>query len=323
MSALGAVALALSALAVFVGATDHGAGAVVDALLGGGGEDTRLVVLDVRLPRAVAALLVGGALGGAGAVMQVITRNPIAGPGIMGLNGGGSLAVLVIMVTLPGAGLGVLALGSLAGSAVAASLVIVIARSLRAGMTPLGLTLVGAAVAALLGAVSGAIVIASNMQNDMLYWTVGGLGTLDWPAVGLLAAGTLPVGALTLGLTPALTGLLLGDDSAAALGLRIARVRVLSIGAVVVAAGLSTAIAGPVAFVGLMAPHAARAIFGHDQRWVVPAAAIVGGAAVQAADVIGRWVIAPGEIPMGVFLGLCGAPLMVWLVAGRRVAVLA
>jgi iron complex transport system permease protein len=127
---------------------------------------------------------------------------------------------------------------------------------------------------------------------------------------------------LVFGLTPALTGLLLGDESAVALGLRIAWVRLLGIAAVVVAAGLSTAIAGPVAFVGLMAPHAARAIFGHDQRWVVPAAAIVGGAAVQAADVIGRVVIAPGEIPMGVFLGLCGAPLMVWLVAGRRVVAL-
>ncbi|MCB9552279.1 MAG: iron ABC transporter permease [bacterium] len=322
LALLGALALGLGLLAVFVGATDRPPADVVAALLGGADVDTRLVVVDIRLPRAVAALVVGGALGAAGAVMQVITQNPLAGPGIMGLNGGGALAVLAVMVTVPGASLGALALASLAGSTLAALLVTAIARSLKVGMTPLGLTLVGAAVAALFGALSGAIVIASSMQNDMLYWTVGGLGTLDWGAVALLAAGVLPAAAVTLWLTPALTGLLLGEETAIGLGHRVERVRLWGIAAVVVAAGLSTAVAGPVAFVGLMAPHGARAIFGHDQRWVVPAAALIGAAAVQAADVIGRVATAPSEIPMGVFLGLCGAPLLVWLVAGKRVAAL-
>lgn len=322
MALLAGVTLALGLAALFVGATERPPADVLAALLGGADLQTRLVVLDVRLPRAVAAALVGGALGGAGAVMQVITRNPLAGPGIMGLNGGGALVVLAIMISAPYAGLPVLALGSLAGSALAAGLVTLIARSLRAGLTPLGLTLCGAAVAALFGAISGAIVIATNMQNDMLYWTVGGLGTLDWGAVALLAVGILPAALLTGALTPALTLLLLGDETAVGLGQRVRRVRLLGIAAVVVAAGLATAIAGPVAFVGLMAPHGARAIFGHDQRWTVPGAALVGASAVQLADLVGRVATAPSEVPMGVFLGLWGAPLLIWLVTHRRIAAL-
>lgn len=315
MASLMALAAAALLGALFVGATARAPAAVIAALLGGGDPETALVVLDVRLPRAVAALLVGGALGGAGAVMQVVTRNPLAGPGIMGLNGGAALAVLTIMMLRPHASLPLLATGSLLGSAAAAGVVMLIARTLRAGLTPLGLTLCGAAVAALFGAVSGAVVIGANMQNDMLYWTVGGLGTLDWGAVGFLAAGVVPAAALTMALTPALTLLLLGDEAAIGLGQPIRRVRVLGIAAVVIGAGLATAVAGPVAFVGLMAPHGARALFGHDQRWTVPAAALIGGTAVQAADIIGRAAAAPSEIPLGVFLGLCGAPLLVWLVS--------
>lgn len=322
LAALLAIAAGVTLGAVFVGATDQAPGEVFAALTGGGGADARLVVLDIRLPRALAAVLVGGALGGAGAIMQVITRNPLAGPGIMGLNGGGALAVLAIMIATPHASLLTLALGSLAGSALAALLVAAIARSLKAGMTPLGLTLIGAAVAALFGAVAGATVIACRMQNDMLYWTVGGLGTLDWSAVGLLAAGVLPAGVVAMALTPALTVLLLGAESARSLGDDVDRVRLLGIAVVVIAAGLSTAVAGPVAFVGLMAPHGARALFGHDQRLVVPAAALLGAAAVQVADVIGRVANPPGEIPMGVFLGLVGAPVLVWLVSTRRLAAL-
>lgn len=320
MLGLTLVALGVALFALFVGATERAPGAVVGALWGGADPETRLVVQHVRMPRALAAALVGGALGGAGAIMQVITRNPLAGPGIMGLNGGSALAVLGIMIAFPYAGLPLLALGSLGGSAVAAGLVTLVARALGAALTPLGLTLCGAAIAAFFGAIAGAIVIAANMQNDMLYWTVGGLGTLDWGAVGFLAAGVLPAGALAVHLTPALTLLLLGDETAVGLGQPIRRVRLLGIAVVVLSAGLATAVAGPVAFVGLMAPHASRALFGHDQRWTVPGAALVGAAAVQVADIIGRVASAPGEIPLGVFLGLVGAPLLVWLVGRRDMA---
>ncbi len=315
MASLVSLAALAGLAALFVGATGRAPADVIAALFGGADAETALVVREVRLPRAVAAMLVGGALGGAGAVMQVVTRNPLAGPGIMGLNGGAALVVLAIMMVQPHAPLPLLATGSLLGSAAAAGVVMLIARTLRAGLTPLGLTLCGAAVAALFGAVSGAIVIGANMQNDMLYWTVGGLGTLDWSAVGFLALGVVPAAALTMALTPALTLLLLGDEAAIGLGQPIRRIRALGIITVVIGAGLATAVAGPVAFVGLMAPHGARALFGHDQRWTVPAAAVIGASAVQVADIIGRSVVAPSEIPLGVFLGLCGAPLLVWLVS--------
>jgi iron complex transport system permease protein len=156
------------------------------------------------------------------------------------------------------------------------------------------------------------------MQSDMLFWTVGGLGRADWPAVAMLAAGVVPAGIAAAALAPSLTVLLLGDDAAAGLGQRVVRVRRLAVAVIVLAAGAATAVAGPVAFVGLMAPHAARALLGHDQRLVLPAAALVGAGAVLAADVVGRVAAPPAEVPLGVFASLVGAPLLVALVAQRR-----
>lgn len=316
---LGGLLVGATLLALLVGPTDHTLAAALHALWTPADDPTLAVVLyDVRLPRAIAAALVGAALGAGGAIMQVVTRNPLAGPGIMGLNGGGALAVLAILLVDPRASLITLALGSLGGAALAAITVLAIARSLRGGMSPLSLTLCGAALAALFGSVAGALVIASGMINDMLYWTTGGLGTVGWDAIGLLVGGLTPMILLIGPHLAALTVLLLGDDAAIGLGQRVRRLRIRGIVAVVIGAGIATAVAGPVGFVGLMAPHAARALFGHDQRRVVPVAGLIGAVAVQIADVIGRVATPPSEVPLGVFLSLVGAPLLVLLLARRR-----
>lgn len=277
-----------------------------------------LILFEIRLPRALAAALVGLALGGAGAVMQCITRNPLAGPGLFGLNGGSTLAVLLLLVNVPHASLPLLALVSLAGAAVATFLVLGLARLLPAGMSALGLTVCGAALAALFQAGAAAVVVATQMLNDMLYWTVGGIGTVDGSAVWLLLAGVGLAALLIVPLTPALTTLLLDDETATGLGQRVRRVRAVAAVAVVLAAGSATAVAGPVAFVGLLAPHAARPFFGHDQRRLIPAAALIGAIAVVLADVLARVVRPPSEVPLGVFISLVGAPLLALVVLRHR-----
>lgn len=307
-------------MALLIGATEIEPQAAWGALWGAGDPQSVAVIQAVRLPRAVAALLVGIALGGGGAVMQVITLNPLAGPGIMGLNGGGALAVLALMIAAPGAGLVQMALASLGGAALSAIMVLAVARRLRGGMSPLGLTLVGAALAMLQGAVASGIVLAKAMQNDMLYWTVGGLGTVGWSAVWLLIVAVGVGGVIAVAIAPALTVMLLGDDVATALGPRIQQIRALGIAAVVIGAGGASAVAGPVAFVGLMAPHGARSWLGHDQRLVIPGAALLGGAAVLIADTVGRVASPPSEIPLGVFLSLIGAPLLVGLMVRSRIS---
>lgn len=323
MRRLGAVLMVAAVaflMALLIGATEIEPQAAWGALWGAGDPQSVAVIQAVRLPRAVAALLVGIALGGGGAVMQVITLNPLAGPGIMGLNGGGALAVLALMIAAPGAGLVQMALASLGGAALSAIMVLAVARRLRGGMSPLGLTLVGAALAMLQGAVASGIVLAKAMQNDMLYWTVGGLGTVGWSAVWLLIVAVGVGGVIAVAIAPALTVMLLGDDVATALGPRIQQIRALGIAAVVIGAGGASAVAGPVAFVGLMAPHGARSWLGHDQRLVIPGAALLGGAAVLIADTVGRVASPPSEIPLGVFLSLIGAPLLVGLMVRSRIS---
>lgn len=273
------------------------------------------VVRGQRVPRTVIGLLAGLALGLAGALSQGITRNPLADPGLLGLNAGAALGVVVAATAF-----GVLSpLGAVwfafAGSALAAVVVFSIGHG-----RPVQLALAGATVTALLVPVSTLVLYRDiDAFNALRFWSVGALTGRDLDAVRSLwpfLAGGATVGALV---AHRLNALALGDDVAAALGQRVGTTRVVAGTAIICLAGTATALAGPIALLGLCVPHAARRLVGTDYRWVLAASALLGPLLLLVADVIGR-LVQSDELEAGVVAALIGAPVLVAVARGRSVA---
>ncbi|MEO3978640.1 iron ABC transporter permease [Streptomyces sp. CAU 1734] len=320
-TALAVVALLLATLlSLAVGARAIAPSAVLDALLHGGTSDDAEVVLDLRVPRTLIALMVGAALAMAGAVMQGITRNPIADPGVLGISQGASVGV-VLAITFAGVHtLSGYVWFAFTGAAVASVAVYAIAARGRGGATPVKLALGGAAINALLAAVTVAVLTTrSATLDEFRFWQVGSVAGRDseiagqvWPFMALGAV-------LVLAVARGLDALALGEDLAQGLGQNVAAVRIVGGLGATVLTGAGVAAAGPIAFIGLAVPHVARAIVGGDHRWLLPMAALIGPVMLLVADVIGRVVFPPGEIPAGVTTALIGVPFLVALV--RRKAV--
>ncbi|MEM7198628.1 MAG: iron ABC transporter permease [Planctomycetota bacterium] len=276
--------------------------------------DDQLVVLGIRLPRTVLALMVGSSLAVAGGVMQGVTRNPLASPSIAGLTSGGTLGMLLCVLWLPELGHFGLLLSSLAGSMIAVSLVYAIAANARSGMTPERLALAGIMVSVLLGSISGMLVFEYGLATASLYWQLGGIMSLGWSEILVL----LPVFAIgmavALVLSPQITVLNLGTNVARGLGQRTGPVILAAMLSVLLLAGTAVSIAGPVAFVGLFVPHVVRVIGGHDYRWVLPVSALAGALFVLVADLLTR-SLGGGllEVPLGLFTTLVGLPFFVVL----------
>ena len=274
------------------------------------------VVRDQRVPRTLVGLAAGAALGIAGTLVQGVTRNPIADPGLLGLNSGASLAVVVAVSMLGVASPLGFVWFAFAGTAAAALLVF----SIGSGQ-PVKLALVGATVTALITPLITLVLLRDPEAFNMYrFWAVGsltgrGMETLAvlWPfvAVGVVLAGAL---------AHQLSMLALGDDVAAALGQRVGVTRGLTAAAVVLLAGTATALAGPIALVGLAVPHAARRLVGTDYRWIVPLTALLGPVMLLGADVIGRLVLPHSELEAGVVAAAIGAPVLVAVARGRTVA---
>lgn len=276
-----------------------------------------------RVPRTVLAMLVGAALGLAGAMMQGATRNPLGDPGILGISSGAALAVVVGIVGFgmqsPAAYIWV----AILGAAGAALFVYTVGSLGRGGATPLKLALAGAVTWAACSSLVSAILLP-RVQSlaDFRAWMIGGVGGASperiLQVLPFLAAGAL----LSLWLARGLNSLALGDDVAAGLGERVARTRLLAGLAAVTLAGASTAVAGPIAFVGLLVPHACRALVGIDHRWLLPVSALGGAVLLTAADVVGRVVARPEEIDVGIVVAFIGAPVLVHVVRRTRVRAL-
>ncbi len=317
---LGTVVLAaLVVTSVVVGSRSVGPDDVL-AALGGSVEGFDQAAVAVRLPRTLLAVVAGAALGVAGAVMQGVTRNPLADPSILGVNTGAALAVVVGIaffgLTAPGSYVWV----AIVGAAVTAAFVYAVGSLGRGGATPLKLALAGAATAAALTSLTTAVVLPRNdIALGVRSWLVGGVGGATWPTVQQVAP-FLVVGFVVCLLTArSLDSLALGDELAAGLGERVAVARgVASLGAVVLC-GATTAVTGPIAFVGLVVPHACRLLVGVDHRWLVPFSAVAGAALLTGADVLGRVVARPAEIDVGIITALVGAPLFVALVRRQKV----
>ncbi|GAA4937144.1 FecCD family ABC transporter permease [Actinoplanes utahensis] len=292
----------------------------ITAALGGADETLDQAAVIKRLPRTVLAVLVGAALALSGTVMQGVTRNPLADPGILGVNMGAMLAIAVAMVTVGLSTATQYIWVAIAGAAISTLFVYGVGSLGRGGATPLKIALAGAATSAALASLVVAVVlprgdIAENFQS----WQVGGVGGAGWESIvqvlPFLAGGL----AVCLLCARALNSLALGDELAAGLGERVALVRgVAALGAVVLC-GAATAVAGPIAFVGLIVPHMCRLLVGLDHRWLLPFVTLAGAALLTAADVVGRVVNRPDEIEAGIITALIGAPFFISIVRRQKV----
>ncbi|MGP9682522.1 MULTISPECIES: FecCD family ABC transporter permease [unclassified Brachybacterium] len=276
-------------------------------------------VVDLRLPRTVIALSAGAALGVAGALMQVLTRNPLAEPGILGVNAGAAFAIVLVIVLLGVSSPVVFVAASLVGAFVA-TLAVFLIGTLGAGViTPERLTLAGVAIGAVLAGITSAFRLSNPQEYSILLsWESGNLAQRGWetalPALPVVLAGLV----LALALAGPMNALLLGEDMAASLGADVRRTRFLLVLAITLLAGSATALAGPIVFLGLMAPHVARWIVGPDQTRLLPLAALLSAVIMVLADVIARVVMWPGEVPVGIVSALLGAPVLIVLVRRRR-----
>lgn len=319
LALLVALVLASCLLSIAVGAKSIPLGEVVRSLLTPGGAENDLIVHQLRMPRTLAGVLVGAALGVAGALMQGHTRNPIADPGILGITQGAALAVVLAVYSFGMTSLYGYIWFAFAGALLGAVAVFAIGSLGRGGATPVTLALAGMAISALLQGLTSALVLTDQQSLDTYrFWKVGSIAITDpgllWQVLPFL------VGGLVLGLAnaPGLNALALGDDVARGLGHRVEWTRRLGVLAIAVLVGASAAVCGPLSFVGLVVPHVARFFTGADHRWLLPFAGVLGASLVLLADVVGRMVARPAEVQVGVMLAMVGAPFFIALVRRRR-----
>lgn len=307
-------------LSVALGSKNIPLNAVLEALVNNTGQGDAYVIWDLRIPRTVVALCAGAALGVAGALIQALTRNPLADPGILGVNAGAAFFVAI--------GIAVFGVTSITGYvwfAFVGALVVTVAVYLigsagRGGADPVQLVLAGVALGAVLGGLVTTMVLLDPVAFDrMRNWNAGSVAGRSWdvllPVLPFLIIGLL----LAAAAASALNAVALGDDLARSLGTNIIRTRIIVILAVTLLAGGATAIAGPIGFVGLMIPHVARWVVGQDQRWILAYTLMLAPALMVAADILGR-VLGPGdgEFPVGIVTAFVGAPVLIVLVRRRK-----
>ncbi|MGW8974749.1 FecCD family ABC transporter permease [Streptomyces platensis] len=283
------------------------------------GSDTDVVIRDVRFPRTLLGLLVGAALGLAGTVMQALTRNPLADPGVLGINAGASAAVVTAVSFFGITSLTGYVWFAFAGAAVVNVAVYVLGGT--RGATPVRLALAGTALTAvLIGYINAVNLMDTAALDKMRFWTVGSLASATLPTVTSIAPFLAVGGVLALLIARPLNAIALGDDQARALGARLTRTRVLAMLAVTLLCGGATAACGPIVYVGLMVPHAVRAVTGPDMRWILPYSAVLSPVLLLGADVLGRVVARPGELQVGIVTAVLGGPVFIYLVRRRRMA---
>lgn len=279
---------------------------------------THHVIQTIRLPRVLAAMATGAGFAVSGAIMQGISRNPLADSGILGLNAGVGVMLVLAMVFLPALSFtGTLWLCVL-GAALGAGLVFSVGLLSRRGLTPIRLVLAGAAISAMLTALSEGISIFFSVAQQVAFWYGGGLSGIKMEHLQQMLPWMLLALLLAIAISRSITILSVGDETAEGLGVPIKLVKNLSLVAAFLLAGISCALAGSVSFIGLMAPHFVRYLVGVDYRYIIPLSAIMGGILVVLADLAARIVNAPYEIPVGAVIAVIGVPFFLFLARKER-----
>ncbi|OON38674.1 iron-enterobactin transporter [Izhakiella australiensis] len=322
VSALLILLLLAVLLSLAIGAKPLPLSVVTNALVGSCQSSDCIIVLDARLPRTLAGLLAGGALGLSGALMQTLTRNPLADPGILGVNAGASFAIVLSAALLGVSSPQGLLLVAFCG-ALAASLLVAFTGSQGGGqLSPVRLTLAGVAFGAVLeGLSSGIALLNPDVYDQLRFWQAGSLDIRTLQTLKIVLIPALIAAALALMLSRSLNSLSLGNDAATALGSRVARTQLAGLLVISVLCGSATALVGPITFIGLMMPHIARWLVGSDHRWSLPVTLLATPVLLLFADIIGRLLV-PGELRVSVVSAFIGAPVLIWLVrrqaGGRR-----
>lgn len=307
-------------LSLVFGAREVSLSEIFGGLFGTGTLSFAELAVRERIPRTIMALLAGSALGVSGALMQAVTRNPLADPGILGVNTGASLFVVAGLAFFGLHQLSDYIWFALLGALATALFVYAISSVGRGGATPIKLALAGAATtAAFTSLISAMLLPRIDVMNVFRFWQVGSVGGATWEQIYVVSP--FIVSGLIFGLmtTPALNALALGDEVAKGLGVRIGWIRLLSAFSGVILCGAVTAVAGPIGFVGLMVPHTIRLLAGPDQRWVVALSALGGSILLTSADIVGRIVGRPGELEVGIVTVVLGAPVLIAIVRKCRV----
>ena len=320
----GVAILALACLlSLAIGAKDIPFGTVWDALWSYNNSNDHIVIRDLRIPRTVLGLIVGMALGICGALIQAMTRNPLADPGILGVNAGAAFAVALAVGVLGFSTIWAYIWFAFAGAIVVSVVVYALGSVGRGGATPIRLTLSGVAVGAMLtGVTSGLILLDPIAFDQMRNWSAGTIAGRGLDVSGAIAPFVIVGLLLAFAIARPLNAVAMGDDLARSLGANVTRTRVIGVVAVTLLCGAATAAAGPIAFVGLMVPHVARWIVGPDQRWIMAYTLVGAPILLLVSDVIGRVVVRPGEMPVGVVTAFVGAPVLIFLVRRSKVSAL-
>lgn len=286
------------------------------------GNDLHLIVRELRVPRLITAVFAGAALGVAGAIMQAVTRNPLAEPGLLGINAGAAVAVVlgvaVFGLTRPAHYVWLAALGA----GLAGSTVFLLGRAHETGTNPVRLVLAGAGLSIVLGAITGIVVInaPATAFDDFRHWAAGSVEGASFEAVAVLSVCVIAGLLVALSVVGGLNALALGQELGQALGATPHRIWLTACLAVMLLAGAATATAGPIGFVGLIAPHLSRALLGTDHRWILPGAGLAAAILLLSADLVGRVVAAPSEVAAGIVAALVGGPFFILAVRRFRMS---
>ncbi|MEH2460959.1 FecCD family ABC transporter permease [Nostoc sp.] len=316
------VAILLLLLGIFAsiayGAADISTSQILTAFTNFDDSTEHIIIRSIRLPRTLIASMVGASLAIAGALMQGLTQNPLAAPGILGINAGAALAVVVMVFGLGISSPALITLVAFLGALLAAIAVYSLGSMGQGGTTPLKLTIAGAALTALLSSITtGVLILSERTLEEVRFWLAGSLTGLNfnlfltvlpWMIVGLLTA---------FALSKQINVLSLGESVATGLGQQTGWIKLATASSIVILAGSAVALAGPIGFVGLVIPHLARGVMGVDYRWVLPCAAVFGADLLVWADLAARWLIRPQELPVGVMTAMLGAPFLLYLVRWR------
>ncbi|MEI3598753.1 MULTISPECIES: FecCD family ABC transporter permease [unclassified Oceanobacillus] len=301
-------------LAMSFGAAEISVQDVWLALTTSNKNDAISIIRDIRLPREIAAIAVGAALAVSGAIMQGLTRNPLADPGLLGLTAGANTALAITIALLPTANYFLTMVACFIGAAIGAGLVFGISSMKKGGFSPFHIVLAGAAVSAFLVAIAEGIGIYFKISKDISMWTAGGMIGTNWKQLQIIMPFILIGIVLAIFLSKQLTILSLNEEVAIGLGQNIFKVKILLFIAIIILAGASVALVGNMTFIGLMIPHIVRAIVGTDYRFILPMAAIAGATFMLFADTVGRTLNAPFETPVVAIISVIGLPFFLLIV---------
>ncbi|UJW59520.1 iron ABC transporter permease [Bacillus sp. A116_S68] len=308
------VLILLIGMSIIMGYTHTSIMLTYEAFTSFDGSNEHLIIQTVRLPRALIAACVGASLAIAGVYMQTLTRNPLASPGIFGINAGASFAVVCVLSVFNVSSLNVFTWVAFLGAAVAALAVYFVGGVGRQGLTPMKITLAGAAITALFSSFTQGILVTNEAALDeVLFWLAGSIQGRSLTILVTVFPYILIGWLLALIMTPMMNVLAMGDDVAKGLGLKVGLLKLMVGLIVILLAGGSVAIAGPIGFIGIVIPHIARSLIGTDHRWLVPFAGLLGGVLLLAADIGARYIVMPQEVPVGVMTAFIGTPFFIYI----------